>query len=442
MLQQVARADFSYLRDRLELTDGNLSRNLAVLEESGYVTIDKAFEGKRPRTWVKITKAGTRALAEEMDALRLLLHELDGSKEAAMSFPWLDSSNLTRMAVTATSALQEQDLLAAARRGDEDAFRRIVEEHRLPLQAHCYRMLGSLQDAEDALQETFLRAWRGLSEFGGRSSLRTWLYRIATNVCIDASSRRSKRMLPTDAGPASRSNDVNPPLVETTWVEPYPDEMLGIPDGYAAPGARYEQREAVELAFVASLQHLPATQRAVLILRDVLGFSAKEVAERLDTSVASVNSALAACSQGCRRAASRAEPAGDVARARRRTRSASSSRRTSTPGRDATSKQSPRSLPRTPSSRCRPGPSGGRAATTIASFAKNEDCPETRTFPIPIRVNGQLGIAAYSLDEETGRYVPAAIDVLTFEGGLIKEITAFVTPELFPHFGLPPELEP
>ena len=161
------------------------------------------------------------------------------------------------------------------------------------LHAHCYRMLGSLHDAEDALQDTLLRAWRGLPEFGGRSSLRTWLYKIATNACTDAIARRSKRVLPIDYGPPSAPTLENgQPLVESAWVEPYPDQTLGVADGYAAPDARYEQREAVELAFIASLQHLPATQRAVLILRDVLGFSAREVSESLDTTVVSVNSAL------------------------------------------------------------------------------------------------------------------------------------------------------
>ena len=175
----------------------------------------------------------------------------------------------------------------------EDEFRLLVDEHRAGLQAHCYRMLGSLHDAEDAFQETLLRAWRGLPEFGGRSSLRTWLYRIATNVCIDAISRRSKRVLPIEYGPATAPTLENgAPLVESVWVEPYPDEPLGIADGYASPDARYEQREAVELAFIASLQHLPARQRAVLILRDVLGFSAREVSESLNTTVMAVNSAL------------------------------------------------------------------------------------------------------------------------------------------------------
>jgi RNA polymerase sigma-70 factor, ECF subfamily len=343
------------------------------------------------------------------------------------------------MAVNATSVLQEQDLLAAARRGDEGAFRRIVEEHRLPLQAHCYRMLGSLQDAEDALQETFLRAWRGLSEFEGRSSLRTWLYRIATNVCIDASSQKSKRILPADAGLASRSNDVSAPLVETTWVEPYPDELLGIADGYAAPGARYEQREAVELAFIASLQHLPATQRAVLILRDVLGFSAREVAERLDTSVASVNSAL----QRARKAVDERLPERSQ-QATLRALGDEEVRELVEAYVDAWSRRDVEAIAALLAEDAvfsmPPWPEWWQGRETIASFATNEECFETRT--VPIRANGQPALASYSLDEETGHYVPAAIDVLTIEGGLIKEITAFVTPEIFPRFGLPSELEP
>ncbi|MGH2589200.1 MAG: RNA polymerase subunit sigma-70, partial [Actinomycetota bacterium] len=189
--------------------------------------------------------------------------------------------------------MEERELLEAARGGDEDAFRRLVEAYRSELHAHCYRMLGSVHDAEDALQDALLRAWRGLSKFEGRSSLRSWLYRIATNTCLDVIGRRPKRVLPVDYGPPSDPHDgPGEPLVESAWVEPYPDERLAVEDGYAAPEARYEQRESVELAFIAALQHLPATQRAVLILREVLGFSAKETAETLDTTTASVNSAL------------------------------------------------------------------------------------------------------------------------------------------------------
>ena len=192
-----------------------------------------------------------------------------------------------------SSTIGEDELLAAARGGDEEAFRRIVEPHRAELHAHCYRMLGSLHDAEDALQNVMLRAWRGLRRFEGRSATRAWLYKIATNVCLDAIGKRPKRVLPIDYAPPARTgDDPGEPLSESVWVEPYPDERLGLEDGHAAPEARYEQREAVELAFIAALQHLPPRQRAALILREVLGFSAREVAAALDTTVASVNSAL------------------------------------------------------------------------------------------------------------------------------------------------------
>jgi RNA polymerase sigma-70 factor (ECF subfamily) len=185
------------------------------------------------------------------------------------------------------------ELLEAARSADQDAFRRLVEPHRRELHAHAYRMLGSVHDAEDAVQDALLRAWRGLPRFDGRSSLRAWLYKIATNTCLDVIGRRQKRWLPIDHVAAADPHDgVGRPLVESVWVEPYPDVMVGLEDGYAAPAARYELRESVELAFIAALQHLPATQRAVLILREVLGFSAQETADTLETTVAAVNSAL------------------------------------------------------------------------------------------------------------------------------------------------------
>src|SRR3954463_2209301 len=151
------------------------------------------------------------------------------------------------------STVQERELLATAREGSEDAYQRLVEPHRSELHAHCYRMLGSGPDAEDALQEALVRAWRGLPKFEGRSSLRSWLYRIATNTSLDAIERRPKRVLPVDYGPpADPHGGVGEPVVESVWIEPYPDETLGIEDGYASPDARYEQRESVELAFIAA----------------------------------------------------------------------------------------------------------------------------------------------------------------------------------------------
>ena len=184
------------------------------------------------------------------------------------------------------------DLIGRARAGDGDAFRELTEPHRRELQVHCYRMLGSLQDAEDALQETLLAAWQGLEAFEGRASVRTWLYRIATNRCLNALRSASRR-------PAKEWDipGVEPPeptrLGEVVWLEPYPDALLeGAVDMPLGPEARYEQTEAISLAFVTALQVLPARQRAVLILREVLGYHAGEVADMLDSTVESVNSAL------------------------------------------------------------------------------------------------------------------------------------------------------
>jgi RNA polymerase sigma-70 factor, ECF subfamily len=188
---------------------------------------------------------------------------------------------------------REQELLAGAQAGDEGAFERLVEPYGRELQAHAYRMLGSLHDAEDAMQETLLRAWRGIGRFEGRSSLRSWLYTIATNSSLRLIERRPKRVLPIEFGPPADPHEpTGKPLVESVWVEPYPDERLPANDESASPEARYEQRESVELAFTAALQHLPARQRAALIMTDVLGFSPAEVAEALDTTPTSIYSAL------------------------------------------------------------------------------------------------------------------------------------------------------
>ncbi|GAA1152763.1 sigma-70 family RNA polymerase sigma factor [Kribbella jejuensis] len=184
------------------------------------------------------------------------------------------------------------ELLQRAREGDRDAFAALVEPHRAELQLHCYRMLGSLQDAEDALQEALLSAWIGLSGFEGRSSVRTWLYRITTNRCLNvlrSSSRRPQHAvpLPVPAPEPSRSGEV-------LWLQPYPDNLLdGLPDRLPGPEARYESREAISLAFVTAVQLLPPNQRAVLLLRDVLGYRASETAELLGLTEAAVTSALA-----------------------------------------------------------------------------------------------------------------------------------------------------
>ncbi|MGH2909053.1 MAG: RNA polymerase subunit sigma-70, partial [Solirubrobacteraceae bacterium] len=184
-----------------------------------------------------------------------------------------------------------ESTLRRARGGDEQAFGALTDPYRRELQLHCYRILGSLQDAEDALQETLVAAWRGLGSFQERSSLRAWLYRIATNRCLNMlrdTARRPRQAagLPFEPPPPTR-------LGEVSWLEPYPDALLeAIPDAAPGPDARYETREAVGLAFITALQRLPARQRAVLVLRDVLGFRAAETADMLDTTEATVNSSL------------------------------------------------------------------------------------------------------------------------------------------------------
>jgi RNA polymerase sigma-70 factor (ECF subfamily) len=344
---------------------------------------------------------------------------------------------------TTREEMREQSLLDAARAGDEHAFRHIVEGYHAELHAHCYRMLASVHDAEDALQDVLLRAWRGLPDFSGRSSLRTWLYRIATNVCLDAIARRSRRVLPAEYGPAETRIEVEPgqPLVESVWIEPYPDDMIGLQSGHAVPEARYEQREAVELAFVAALQHLPATQRAVLILREVLGFSAREVAESLDTSVASVNSALQRARKAVdERLPERTQQATLSALGDERLEEIVGSYMEAWANGDVQAlaallaEDAVFSMP--------PWASWWQGRGTIAAFLDhNKDaCPESH--PVRIRANGQVAIAYYALDPEAGRYQATAIDVITLEGEQIKEITAFVLPELFDRFGLPAEIEP
>jgi RNA polymerase sigma-70 factor (ECF subfamily) len=175
--------------------------------------------------------------------------------------------------------------LALARDGDDAAFTRLVAPLRPELHTHCYRMLGSVHDADDAVQDALLRAWRGLPRFEGRSSLRSWLYTVTTRICLDAIGRRGRRALPVDLGPASDRTVVGDvPRADIAWLGPYPD---------TEQGEGYERREAVELAFVAACQHLPGNQRAALLLFEVLGFSVAEIAEMMATSTTSVNSALA-----------------------------------------------------------------------------------------------------------------------------------------------------
>jgi RNA polymerase sigma-70 factor, ECF subfamily len=326
----------------------------------------------------------------------------------------------------------ERDLVAAAARGDEAAFRRLVAPHRAALQAHCYRMLGSLHDAEDAVQETLLKAWRSLPRYEGRSAPETWLHRIATNVCIDGIRRRPKRVLPIDYGPPADPGD---PVREPVWIEPYPDHELTA----APPEARYEQREAVELAFVAALQHLPAQQRVVLILRDVLGFSAREAAAMLSTTVAAANSAL----QRARRAFDERLPdrsqqatlrsLGD-ARVRDLVERFANAFEAGDIGailallaEDATF-----SMP--------PYPGWCRGRDAIARSWLMPAGPPSRLHYVPARVNGQLALGVYVRDPDAGGYRPLCLDVFAVAGGRISDVIAFRSVESFARFGLPERL--
>jgi RNA polymerase sigma-70 factor (ECF subfamily) len=297
------------------------------------------------------------------------------------------------------------------------------------LHAYCYRMLGSVHDADDALQEVMLRAWRGLDAFQGRSSLRSWLYRIATNVCLDAIAARPKRVLPVDYGAVADPHDgAVVPLAETTWVEPYPD----------LPEAGYELRESVELAFVAALQHLSANQRAVLILREVLDFSAREVAESLDTTTAAINSTLQRArklieerlpdesQQATLRTLGDEELRALVRRYAEALEQGDVDALLAMLTEDATW-----SMP--------PEPTWYRGHEQIAAFL-HEGPMRVRWSHAPTRANGQPALGCYAWDEDKASFVPRVLDVLTLRGSQIAEVTAFLDPELFPRFGLPQTL--
>jgi RNA polymerase sigma-70 factor, ECF subfamily len=363
------------------------------------------------------------------------------------------------MAMMSTDRTRADDaaLVERARSGDEGAYRDLVQSYRAELQAHCYRMLGSYHDAEDALQDALVRAWRGLPGFESRSSVRAWLYKIATNSALNVARRRSRRELPASRGPAVRTGEgAGTALLEEVWLEPYPDQdfvsSLGI-----SPEARYEQRENLELAFIAAVQFLPPLQRAVLMLRHVLGFSAQEVAEQLGTSVPAVTSALQRARAGVEaRVPERSQQAtlrsiGDK-RARELVEAyADAIERADAPAlvrlltEDAILAMPPL-----------PGWYYGQAA--IKQFVSHYGLNE-RWRHLPTFANGQLALGCYTLDTESGCYVASALDVLRLEGEQVAESVYFLTAEilrrwgadeapstlvgagLFPRFGLPATLD-
>jgi RNA polymerase sigma-70 factor, ECF subfamily len=343
---------------------------------------------------------------------------------------------------SATGALREPELLKAAQGGDRDAFEQLLEPYRRELHAHCYRMLGSYADAEDALQETLLRAWRGLPRFEERSSLRSRLYRIASNTCLRAIEQRPKRVLPIDYAPAADPHDgLADPVNEPIWLEPYPDAELSL-QGPAGPDARYEQREGVELAFVAALQHLPARQRAVLILRDVLGFSARETAAVLETTSVSVDSAL----QRAHKTVDERLPTQTQQRTLRLIadhelralveRYVAAWERNDVDAVVAMLAEDARiAMP--------PLPSWYSGRDRIAAFLRLSPLAEINRWQLrTTSANGQPALGGYLWDEQAGAFAPDCFTILTLHEKQIDEITAFLTPEIFVHFDLPALIAP
>ncbi|WP_328422194.1 RNA polymerase subunit sigma-70 [Streptomyces sp. NBC_00443] len=336
------------------------------------------------------------------------------------------------------AAASEGVLLAAARAGDEDAFRALVGPHLRELHVHCYRMLGSVQDAEDVMQEVLVRAWRHLGAFEGRSAMRGWLYRIATNRCL--TTRTRARTTPVLAGPQA-SPPANADDVEVVALEPYPDTLLDQLDDRDDPTARYELRESVQLAFLATLQLLPARQRAVLLLRDVLGFTAAETAAFLDTSAASVNSALqrARATLDRHRASGRLSSGGRVP-----TRAEQSAlvERFTAAWQDGDIDGLVALLSHDVLLTMPPYPMVYRGRLALASFFATVPAGGdlTRIRLVPTRANHQPALAAYVRDYSGTRATAYGIMVLTVDTDAITEITGFTDPALFPLFGLPDHL--
>ena len=333
------------------------------------------------------------------------------------------------------AALVGRDDVAAARAGDDAAFERLVAPLRRELHAHCYRMLGSVHDADDALQDALLRAWRAMAAFEGRSSVRSWLYTVATRTCVDVVAARGRRALPMDLGPASAEPVLDDaPLTDVAWLTPYPDTALAV-----------EERESVELAFVAALQHLPGNQRAALLLFEVLGYPAAEIASMMETTTASVNSAL----QRARRlVADRVPP---VSQHRTLARLDDAGLRAIVEGyaralerRDAPAlvalltEDVTWSMP--------PLPGWYRGREDVMAFARAVplgDCGSWRA--VPTSANGQPAVALYldgpatrdHTDGGPGRHRAWSFTVLTVRDGAIAALTSFLGPEVFRAHGLP-----
>jgi RNA polymerase sigma-70 factor (ECF subfamily) len=338
-------------------------------------------------------------------------------------------------------------VVAAARAGDESAFATLFDRYRRELRVHCYRMLGSVEESEDLVQETFLRAWQYLDGFAGRSTFRAWLYRIATNACLDALDGRARRVLPQHlAGPSDPSRPQSP-RTDIPWLQPFPDRLWEpAAPAEAQPDAIAIARETMELAFLAAIQHLPPRQRAVLILRDVLGWPATQTAELLAGSVASVHSALQRARSTLREHlpqrrtewTAATEPT-ERERAVLRRYMAAVERADLAAVADLLAEDVRTAMP--------PYPMWfqGREAV-LAALATSWD-PDSPAYVgrfrlAPTRANGRPAVAAYLRGPDDATYRAAAISVLRIEDDRIAEATAFHDTALFPAFGLPMELVP
>jgi RNA polymerase sigma-70 factor (ECF subfamily) len=328
------------------------------------------------------------------------------------------------------------ELLTSARAGDAEAFRVLVEPYRRELHVHCYRILGSIQDAEDALQETLVAAWQSLAGFEGRASLRTWLYRIATSRCLNMLRAARRR-------PRTEASDSEPPLPrpsvlgEVLWLQPYPDVLLDeLPDSAPGPAARYETREAISLAFLTALQLLPPRQRAALILRDVLGFHAGEVAQMLETTEESVTSALkrarAALQSRLAEEKDREPPAAPDSPAEREvveriTRAFEASDVDAIVG--LLTEDVRLAMPPLPFEY-----HGRELASQFLMVVSLEQRRRYRT--VATRANGQPAFGLYARDGDDGVFHALGLMVLTLSGNRVRELVRFDN-ALLPRFGLP-----
>lgn len=370
--------------------------------------------------------------------------EYDGGRDQKCAELVLAMSGQAEAGVSAGGARPVDEALASALAGDQQAFERLAEPYRRELLAHCYRMLGSAQEAEDLVQETMLRAWRRLETYAGRATFRAWLYRIATNACLDALDQRARRFLPTAAYAASEVGaPIQPPVLEPVWLEPFPDDWLGDAESSARanPEARYTARESVRLAFVAALQTLPPRQRAVLILRDVLDWPAAEAAACLEMTVGAANSALhrarTALARQPQLERDRQRPDLPDAEAQRLLeRYVSAWETADVAGLVALLREE--AVVTMP-----PSPTWCLGAANIGQFAaRNLFAGEARGrwHLRPVGANGQPAFALYRRETAGGPAVGWGIMVLTLEGPKVARIDTFLTPGLLRPFGVPEQV--